>query len=206
MSKRDPLLTTVAIADLRPTQISVGFREVAEKRRAWAEREGDDAGKFLGRHMIPVLSGPGGHFYVIDHHHLARALLEDGVEQVAVNSIQDLSHLAKPEFWVFCENRGLCHPYDADGVRQDFSAIPKRIADLTDDPFRSLAGELRRAGGYAKDTVPFAEFLWADFLRRRMKRAKLEKAFAAALTQALALAKSPEAAHMPGWCGPVSDT
>lgn len=200
------MLTTVAITDLRPTQISVGYREVAEKRRAWKEREGDDAGKFLGRHMIPVLSGPNGHPYVTDHHHLARALMEEGVEQVAVNVIQDLSHLAKPEFWVFCENRGLCHPYDADGARQDFGAIPKRIADLTDDPFRSLAGELRRAGGYAKETVPFAEFIWADFLRRRMKRAKLDKAFAAALTQALALAKSPDAAHMPGWCGPVSDT
>ena len=41
------------------------------------------------------------------------------------------------------------------------------MKDLVDDPFRSLAGELRRVGGYAKDTTPFSEFLWADFLRRR---------------------------------------
>src|SRR3974377_1798791 len=39
-----------------------------------------------------------------------------------------------------------------------------------DDPFRSLAGELRRAGGFAKDTTPFSEFLWPDFLRRQMSR------------------------------------
>jgi len=27
--------------------------------------------------------------------------------------------------------------------------------------FRSLAGELRRTGGFAKDTTPFSEFLWS---------------------------------------------
>jgi hypothetical protein len=41
--------------------------------------------------------------------------------------------------------------------------LPKTVAGLIDDPFRSLAGELRRAGGFAKDTTPFSEFLWADF-------------------------------------------
>ena len=29
-------------------------------------------------------------------------------------------------------------------------------SNLVDDPFRSLAGELRRAGGYAKNTTPNA--------------------------------------------------
>jgi hypothetical protein len=29
---REPILTTVAISDLRPTQITVGMREVAAKR------------------------------------------------------------------------------------------------------------------------------------------------------------------------------
>jgi hypothetical protein len=48
------------------------------------------------------------------------------------------------------------------------------MAKLIDDPFRSLAGELRRAGGFAKDTTPFSEFLWADFLRRRVKRKTVE--------------------------------
>ena len=49
---------------------------------------------------------------------------------------------------------------------------------LKDDPFRSLAGALRRAGGFAKDTRPFSEFLWADFLRRRMDRRTVDKYFA----------------------------
>jgi hypothetical protein len=72
-----------------------------------------------------------------------------------------------------------------------------------DDPFRSLAGELRRSGGFAKDTTPFSEFLWADFLRRRLKRKLLENDFAAALVRALRLAKSGDADFLPGWCGPM---
>jgi hypothetical protein len=35
--------------------------------------------------------------------------------------------------------------------------IPKSVSALVDDPFRSLAGELRRVGGFAKDTTPEAE-------------------------------------------------
>jgi hypothetical protein len=51
------------------------------------------------------------------------------------------------------------------------------VTELIDDPFRSLAGELRRSGGFAKDTTPFSEFLWADFLRRRDKHETVEADF-----------------------------
>lgn len=42
-STREPLLN-VAIADLRPTQITVGFREVADKRQVERDAEGGPAG------------------------------------------------------------------------------------------------------------------------------------------------------------------
>jgi hypothetical protein len=74
---------------------------------------------------------------------------------------------------------------------------------LVDDPYRSLAGELRLNGGFAKDTTPFSEFLWADFLRHRLKRADVAKNFDAALATAMTLAKSEDANYLPGWCGPV---
>jgi len=75
---------------------------------------------------------------------------------------------------------------------------------LKDDPFRSLAGELRRAGGFAKDTTPFSEFLWADFLRRHLERRRVKQDFSAAVRQAMKLAKSQDAHYLPGWCGPSS--
>jgi hypothetical protein len=205
MTSREPRLEPVPIAQLHPTQITVGFREVAEKRRHWRKVAPRKGPEFLGRHMIPVILGPKERHYVIDHHHLARALYDEGVEHILVTVVADLRAVHKDSFWVVLDNRGWCHPYDAKGRRCTFDEVPAAVADLEDDPFRSLAGELRRAGGYAKDTTPFAEFLWADFLRRRLKRKAVEKDFAAALKEALRLAKGEEAAYLPGWCGKVKE-
>jgi hypothetical protein len=202
---REPRLTTVAIDDLRPTQITVGIREVNEKRKRWRELAAKASGQFLGKHMIPVVLGPKGRNYVIDHHHLARALHEEGVKQVAVTHIANLSELDQDAFWRVMDNRSWMHPFDSRGERRAYKDIPKSVADLVDDPFRSLAGELRRAGGFAKDTTPFSEFLWADFLRRRMKRKSVERDFPLAIKKAKKLAKSKDAGYLPGWCGPVED-
>ena len=79
------------------------------------------------------------------------------------------------------------------------------MTGLKDDPYRSLAGEIRRAGGYAKDITPFSEFLWADLFRRRVARKTIEDDFARAVEKALAIAKSKDAIYLPGWCGPASD-
>jgi len=205
MSRHEPVLNPVPIAELRPTQITVGYREVSEKRRAWREKSDAEGGKYLGRHMVPVVRGPKDRYYLIDHHHLCRALSEEGVEEVLVDVQADLRALKPAEFWTYLEQRAWCHPYDAHGERVDYDEIPKRIADLPDDPYRSLAGELRRAGGFAKEITPFSEFIWANYLRRRVKRKLVEDDFGAALTKALRLAKSPDAGFMPGWCGPAPD-
>jgi hypothetical protein len=204
MTLREPVLKPVPLTDLRPTQITVGFREVAEKRKRWLEQSESREAEFLGKHMIPVILGPKQRLYLTDHHHLALALKEEGVEHVLINVIADLSLVDRDSFWVVMDCRGWCHPYDADGRRRGFDDIPSSLADMTDDPFRALAGELRRAGGYAKDTTPFSEFQWADFLRRRIKRKSLEKDFDAALKTALQLAATADASYLPGWSGPTA--
>jgi hypothetical protein len=205
MTNREPIITSVVIAELRPTQITVGFREVAEKRREWRERPAQKAAKYLGQHMVPVVLGPRGRNYVIDHHHLVLALHEEKQEEVLVTVIADLSGLSRASFWTYLDNRAWCHPYDAAGKRRGFDAMPKTVAGLEDDPYRSLAGELRRAGGFAKDTTPFSEFLWADFLRPRVKAKQIQDRFSTALEKAMSLARSEEAAYLPGWCGPHAD-
>jgi len=200
---REPILHPIAIDELRPTQITVGMREVEAKRRAWREKKEHRAEEFLGDHMIPVILGPKERYYVIDHHHLARALHEEGVKDVLVTVVANLKRLERDAFWFVLENRNWMHAFDDEGRRRSYEDIPKSVEGLVDDPFRSLAGELRLAGGYAKDTTPFSEFLWADFLRRRLKRKLVEKDFNGALKKALKLAKSEEADYLPGWCGPV---
>lgn len=205
VSQREPFVKPVPLADLRPTQITVGMREVREKRKRWQETEAHKGSEFLGKHMIPVILGPKERHFVIDHHHLGRALLEDGVDHILVTVVADLRKLEKEAFWIFLDNRAWMHPFDDAGQRRSYEDIPKSLKDLVDDPYRSLAGELRRAGGYSKDTTPFAEFLWADFLRRRIKRKLVDEDFSHALEKALELAKSEAADFLPGWCGPIAE-
>lgn len=203
MTAREPLLNPVPIRTLRPTQITVGLREVAQKREEWRRRKAEKGAEFLGRHMIPVVLGPKQRPYVIDHHHLCRALMDEGVDDILVDVVADLRALTKASFWVFMDSRGWCHPYDGQGRRRDFDDIPTAIAGMDDDPYRSLAGALRRSGGFAKETTPFSEFIWADFLRRRIRARRLREDFDAALAQALSLARSREADYLPGWCGTI---
>jgi hypothetical protein len=202
---RDPRIKPVPIADLRPTQITVGMREVALKRKSWCEQSEKKGAEFLGRHMIPVVQGPKDRHYIIDHHHLALALMSEKVEEVFILVVSNLSKLEPDAFWIFLDNRGWMHPFDAEGRRRGYKDIPKSVRQLKDDPFRSLAGELRRRGGFAKDTTPFSEFLWADFLRRRLKRQFVEEKFDHALKEAVRLAKSKDANFLPGWCGSVEN-
>jgi hypothetical protein len=95
------------------------------------------------------------------------------------------------------------HPFNGAGERCDYAELPKQLSDLTDDPYRSLAGELRVKGGYAKDTTPFSEFLWADYLRLKIPASHVRKNFDDALNDALAHAHDPDARYLPGWSGVV---
>jgi hypothetical protein len=203
----EPQLQPTVIHELRPTQMTIGMREVAAKRERWRlERRG--RGKryeFLERHLIPVVLGPNGRPYVVDHHHLVRALHDEGLERVLTMVIADLSHLPKDAFWVVLDNCGWLHPFDQHGVRCRYADVPRSIDELIDDPYRSLAGAVRRAGGYAKTLVPFGEFLWADFLRRRIKPSVLRKDFEYAVELGLGAAKDQAASYLPGWCGPVAE-
>src|ERR1044071_5030599 len=89
---RDPILKPVPILSLRPTQMTVGMREVKEKRKRWREhKSAKKRAALLGKHMIPVVHGPDQRYYVVDHHHLARALHDEGVEDVLVTVIGDLT-------------------------------------------------------------------------------------------------------------------
>ena len=202
---REPTVHPIPILDLRPTQMTVGMREVKEKRKRFSEKKGQKQSEMIGKHMIPVVRGPDKRYYVVDHHHLARALHDEGIKDILVTVIGDLTMVGRDAFWGVMDNKRWVYPYDTEGERRRFKDLPKTIKDLKDDPYRSLAGELRRAGGFAKDTTPFSEFLWADFLRRKMSRKSVEADFEKAIEKALTFAKSKDAVYLPGWCGPASD-
>jgi hypothetical protein len=197
----EPHLTPVEITSLKPTQMTVGLREVEDKRQQWAAIREEKGADFLGHHMVPVVLGHKQRLYLVDHHHLALALHEEGVKHVLTSIVADLSHLDRQEFWSVMDHRNFVYPFDVDGVRHPIEHLPKRIVDLKDDPFRALAGAIRDAGGFAKIDAPFSEFLWADFLRRRVGGKKLRHSFEDAVEEAMQLARSRDARHLPGWCG-----
>ena len=189
----------VAIADLRPTQVTVGLREVRIKRERWRRKDCDDVAGFLWNNCIPVVLGPDERRHIVDRHHLARALQEEGVVKWPIIVVADDSRLDRDEFWAALEARNWTHPFDDCGRRRDYSDLPESITDLVDDPYRSLAGALKRAGIYKKDKSPFSEFRWANFLRSRIDRNTVDRDFDSALALAARLAVTPHARHLPGF-------
>jgi hypothetical protein len=132
--------------------------------------------------------------------------MEEGMKEMFVLPVARLERLSQDAFWTMLDNRGWMHPFDGKGRRRPYDEIPHSLRDMDDDPFRSLAGALRRAGGYAKDTTPFSEFLWADYLRRRIRRRLAKDNFPAALREALKFARTGDADYLPGWCGPTDSS
>jgi hypothetical protein len=204
MSRLKPQWVTVKIEKLRPTQLTVGRVEVELKREEWAKLSRKGRAEALANHWFPGVCGPDGKHYIVDHHHFGLALIEEGVRKASLLVLKDLSWLSPREFWTVMELNHWVHPYDARGTRRRYADIPKHLTKLQDDPYRSLAGEVRRAGGYAKDTEPFSEFLWADFLRGRVPVAVVKLHFRRAVDIAVKLARGEAARYLPGWTGVIT--
>jgi hypothetical protein len=195
------IIHDIAVNHLRPTQITVGMIEVHEKMKHLKElRDRPPHLKdFLANNLIPVVKGPEDKFFVTDHHHLGRAMWEAGIDGASLDVDANLSNLADSAFWQEMDRRKLVHPYDDRGHKQDFEHIPHHVKQLLDDPYRSLAARVRNAGGYDKTQRPFAEFLWADFFRPRIKAELLKDDFDKAVQQAMAYAGSAACEKLPGY-------
>jgi len=194
-------LERIKLRELRPTQLTAGMAEVKEKQARWKLLGKHERQRFLSEHWFPGVIGPHGFPYIVDHHHLALALWQSSVKHVRLVILADLAALEEEEFWMVMDHRDWVHPYDGNGKRVAFSAIPSKITGLVDDPYRSLAEQVRTRGGYAKSDIAFAEFLWADFFRRRIPLGKGGAITQSVRSAALTLSASPAAKHLPGWSG-----
>lgn len=196
-----PKLHESPLHDLRPTQLTVGMIEVQDKKAHLAALAAADQAAFMQAHPIPAVIGPGGALYITDHHHLGRAALEAGVVTGYFEVEADLSKHAIDDFWTEMDKNLWVHPLDEHGVRHYYASIPDHLEKLIDDPYRSLAGYVRNAGGYDKTPTAFAEFVWADFFRRAIPIEDLQANFHAAVQAALPLAKGKFAKALPGYNG-----
>jgi hypothetical protein len=198
---RNVVLVRAKLAQLRPTQFSVGYAEVELKAAEWKKLKRKERQQVLESHVFPAVLGLEGAYYIVDHHHLGIALIEQGLKEVWVTKLDDISWLEPAIFWRTMESRSWTHPYDHRGRRRDYADMPRKLIRLQNDPYRSLAFLVRLAGGYAKDLAPFSEFLWADFFRPRVSARLIADERVRATSMGVKLARSNDACYLPGWIG-----
>ncbi len=225
------MLCQVKVSDLKPTQNAVGFDEVNDKVARYSAKSKEDLREYLLVHSIPVVIGNGGLFYLTDHHHMTNALWKtaacknkSGISKenlrVVVTVLLNRAGLKDYYFWKAMHKLRLVYLFDNYGggpIRP--MDLCGHIKDLSNDPYRSLAWEVRKRYGYGKSPHAFSEFLWANFFRIRIvidnwtlkDKIRGEDVLLNELPmehreeiidEAMQLARSPEAMGMPGYSGP----
>lgn len=192
----------LAVTTARPTQFAVGFRAVSDKEKKIAKRQGDEAklDAYLEEDTSPVVIGPEGVVYIIDGHHLGRALWNLGIKETYASVTANLADLGETDFWRLMDEKKWVYPFDEKGEGpQPFSLLPKTFGDMRDDPFRSLASAVREEKGFQKSSEPFAEFRWAEHFRARIPLEVVSKDFDGAVKRALALTGAEDASSLPGF-------
>lgn len=193
----------IKILDLHPTQASVGQKELDLRRKKIRKikNKPDELEKFLKKKVVPVVKGPQGRVYLVDHHHTTLGLLNEGVESVYYQQWADFSDLSKEQFRNQMQAHGWVRLRGEHGKVISWEKLESMsLNDINhDDPYRSLAGMLKRNGDIQKIEIPFFEYQWADFLRDRIKTPGKKISWKKALKQAQSLAHSEPASHLPGF-------
>lgn len=192
------------VSNLHPTQFSVGLRVVKEKEDKVSQLQNPkDLDKFLNKNPEPIVIGPHGQIYILDHHHLARALSDLGIQNTYCQIQKDLSALNETDFWSEMNRNGWDYLFDETGKGPlPATSLPKNVQEMRDDPYRSLAKAVQDAGGFDETTELYAEFKWADFFRTRIQVGQTDADFQSATNEGVILAESPEAKQLPGYHGP----
>jgi hypothetical protein len=192
-----------SILSLKPTQFAVGMMEVDEKLAIALKLSKKDRKDYVKGTEVPVVMSPFGELYITDHHHFLCVCYHLRVKKVKVKVVADHSgkKMNFQQFWKWMDRQRAVYPYCqfGEGPREPLY-LPKDIRGLADDPYRSLAWFVRKAGAFENSDKNFAEFQWANFFRSKklLERGGLW-AFPRALVQATKLAQSPEAKHLPGF-------
>jgi hypothetical protein len=203
-SKPDPKKTR--ILDLKPMQIPVGMIEVQDKARALRDMKHKEADAWLLEHSVPVLEDYKGRERPVDHHHEARAAWEADIDEAYSHRYFDdalhakIKALDRGQFYAVTGAMGLFYDRDQFGAGpHDPNHLPEDVRGMADDPYRSLAGAVRKRGGYDKSPLPFAEFRWARYFRENIKTYPTRADFDKAVAEALAIAHDPAAKDLPGY-------
>jgi len=180
----------INVADIRPTQFSVGAVAVSCKAEKIANKSNKKLSKYLNKrkNRVPAVIGPDGYFYITDRHHLVSALykVKSDMTDININVIDSYykSRISWAEFWHIMQAKNQSYNYDNKGQEHmNFALLPKDMGNLLNDPYRTLSRWVRESCGYLKkgkkqcDNIRpspahkapfFMEFYWADFFRQHL--------------------------------------
>lgn len=188
----------IPLEALHPMQPAVGMIQV-EERAAKLKGETDFA-RYTRKFPLPVVQAPDGSFYLTDGHHLASVLVRAGAKNAKARIIGRFDNPAT--FWNEMRVRHWVYLFDPKGNPITPAALPTHVADLADDPYRSLAGYAQNAGYFGKTNTYFMEFEWARYFGSRMGWQPIDRmTLLSALQSAAKLACQPEAKDLPGYLG-----
>jgi hypothetical protein len=194
------------VLDLKPMQIPAGMLEVQDKARDLRDLKEKDAESWLKERSVPILEDYKNRKRPVDHHHEARAAWEADKDEVFTHRYFDdemharIKALPREQYYAVTRAMRLFYDRDQFGAGpHDPNHLPEDVRGMADDPFRSVAWQVRKRGGYDKSPVPFAEFAWAQFFRERVKTYPTKADFEQAVLEAMKLVHSSEAKDLPGW-------
>lgn len=164
---------TLQASLVHPTQFVLGMQEVRSKTEKFSEMSTSDLQEYTVENPVPCILGPNGIFYAIDHHHLTASVMlsshkeEDKNVVVLVkdtslatsSSVDDFYKSMTVNGWVWLEDEKGVGPINP-------KLLPSSMGELVNDPYRSLAYNVRKAGGYNKVSTPYQDFLWSNFFRK----------------------------------------
>ncbi|WP_035853789.1 ParB-like protein [Deefgea rivuli] len=190
---------TLPLAELHPTQPAVGMLRVEDTIQKLRGKSTAALQKYAKKKTIVVVIGPNGEFYLADRHHLSRSLFDLGLEQAPVKIIGKLDNPAT--FWTDMRKNNWAYPVDEHGKEIDPNQLPKTLAELKNDPYRSLAAYAQEDGAYGKaQNAYFIEFAWSTYFGNAMQwRPITRNNLHSAINEAKILACKPAAKPLPGY-------
>ena len=153
----------IDVKDLHPTQSAVGMDAVECKAaKITGKAKAGKLEKYLldDKRWFPLVRGPGGVFYLTDHHHLSAAVwnadIKNKKKEVYAYLIADWSDLSDDTFWALMVEKHDTWLKNPAGDEITPNQLPKNIGSMQDDPLRTLSAWVRGSCGYVKCDAPGA--------------------------------------------------
>ena len=203
-AERNGELMEVGVDSLHPTQMCVGLAEIKHRIEDFKAESEKARRDYLRTKPVPVARSSDGQLWMVDRHHRLRGLLEVDPKATAwAYVVLDVGAASPAIVLQALQQRGWLYLYDGRGLGPLHpSALPGTLLGCQDDPFRSLVWKLKREGVIeAAPLIPFHEFRWGAWLRRKALPPFSSDRLDPALPAARAYARSTAASRLAGWKG-----